>query len=94
MKYKSSNLGAHEDSKSFWMSFCKKILKQQSAAITVFGRNRNHRKEYIVLTSTLRGDVVGAYRSTTFPSLFNRNFVKFHFMASPNIPPFCDLRNL
>lgn len=45
-------------------------------------------------TSISRGDVVGAYLSTTFPSLFTRNLVKFHLMPSPNKPPFSDFRNL
>ena len=45
-------------------------------------------------TSILRGDVVGAYLSTTFPSLLTKNFVKFHLMPSPNIPPFSNFRNL
>ena len=45
-------------------------------------------------SSILRGDVVGAYLSTTFPSLSTRNFVKFHLMPSPNNPPFCNFKNL
>jgi len=42
------------------------------------------------LTSILRGDVVGAYLSTTFPPLFTTDLVKFHLMATPKYPPFSD----
>ncbi|KAJ0910198.1 hypothetical protein HanRHA438_Chr06g0249671 [Helianthus annuus] len=42
----------------------------------------------------LRGLVVGAYRSTTFPSRSTRNFVKFHLILSPRNPPLLDFKNL
>lgn len=45
-------------------------------------------------TSILRGEVVGAYLSITFPSLFTRNLVKFHLMPSMINPPFCDFKYL
>jgi hypothetical protein len=45
-------------------------------------------------TSMLRGEVVGAYRSITFPSLSTRNFEKFHLILSPNRPPLLDFKNL
>ena len=38
--------------------------------------------------------MVGAYLSTTFPSLSTKNLVKFHLMPSPNIPPFWSFKNL
>lgn len=39
------------------------------------------------------GVVVGAYRSTTFHSRSMRNLVKFHLIASPNMPHCSHLRN-
>ena len=52
------------------------------------------KKEGLPKTSILNGDVVGAYRSTTFPSLSTRNLVKFHFIPSPKRPPLLDFKNL
>jgi hypothetical protein len=45
-------------------------------------------------TSNFKGEVVGAYRSTTLPSLSTRNLVKFHLIPSPRKPPFCDFKYL
>jgi hypothetical protein len=47
------------------------------------------------ITSILDGEVVGAYRSTTFPFLSTKNLAKFHLILSPNSPPpFCDFKYL
>lgn len=50
--------------------------------------------ERIKITSILDGEVMGAYRSTTLPSLSTKNLVKFHLMPLPRSPPFCDFRYL
>ena len=45
-------------------------------------------------TSIFNGEVVGAYLSTTLPSLSTRNLVKFHLIPFPKNPPFFDFKNL
>ena len=42
----------------------------------------------------LDGELIGANLPTTCPSLSTKKLVKFHFMHSPNRPPFSDFRNL
>ena len=86
------------DANSFSMSFCEKnqdntIRSDRSCS----GYSNEHQCVWegkCLLTSISRGDVVGAYRSTTFPCLSTRNFAKFHLIESPNNPPFCSFKNL
>lgn len=45
-------------------------------------------------TSICKGEVTGAYRSTTIPCLSTKNFAKFHLISSTSTPDFFAFRNL
>lgn len=81
---------------SFFKSFCSNTKGENLLSILLNEVLQQFSVKYRCksVTSMLAGDVVGAQRSTIFPSLSTINLVKFHLMLPPKRLPLLDFRNL
>ncbi|MFS8006103.1 hypothetical protein Hanom_Chr13g01245341 [Helianthus anomalus] len=80
---------------TFWIQMRKnKPLDESRNTGQTLGTKITFYSFFFKLTSNSRGGVRGPYLWITFPSLFTKNLVKFHFMPSTKKPPFSDFKNL